>query len=217
MKRKPLATVLVVILAIVCWGAQVQSEETKQVGRCITYSACIDDLIAKNELKATRFDSRSPKIQKTAELAKLKAAYLSNYKDLIIQDMARHNLEPKSYKISHFINEKFFAVVQSPQRTMAEAYSRPDFPRVQDRDRQIASYYARIEDQIKKCDRQAVMRSSKFSNGKEVGEIARLKADFLRKNKGLLVLGMLESSIDPTDYKIDHYINSRFFPTIRSR
>lgn len=216
MKRKQLAIVLVAVLAIICWGAAAQSGETEQVNRHAAYSAGIDDLITKNESKAARSDSRSPEIQKAAELAKLKAAYLNNFKELIVQDMARHNLEPKSYKIGHFINEKFFAVVRSPQRTFAEAYSRPESPWVKDRERWIVSYYARIEDQIEKCDNQSAMRSSKFSNAKKAGEMARLKADFLRNNKGFLVLGMLENRISPADYKIDHYLNSKFYSTIRS-
>lgn len=80
-----------------------------------------------------------------------------------------------------------------------------------------ALYEASIDELISKCESKTVLRNSKFGNVRSAAEIALMKAVFLNNHKEMLVQDMLGSNIGIKPYKIDYYLNHRFFATIRSK
>ena len=83
-------------------------------------------------------------------------------------------------------------------------------------DKLKAFYEASIDKRISKCESKTALLNSKFGNVRSAAETALLKVAFLNNYREILVQDMLSSNIGIKSYKIDYYLNQRFFATIRS-
>ena len=64
---------------------------------------------------------------------------------------------------------------------------------------------------IAKCQSKTILKTSRSENLQLTAEIAADQVRFLSLNKDTLVNEMMEKGIGPKPYKIEHYLNSRFY------
>jgi hypothetical protein len=78
---------------------------------------------------------------------------------------------------------------------------------------EIAKYYENcIVRKILKCDAMLVLlRTSKSKNLKDYAEMKSRKAEFLNAEKDMLVKEMIEMKLEPKHYKVESFLNSRFY------
>lgn len=206
----PIATILIF------YAIPVMSQQSAETNLKAFYEASIDERISKCESKTAALrNSRFANVRSAAEMARLKAAYLSKYKEIIVQDMLDRKIGGKPYKIDHYVNQRFFTIIRPKQALVAEAYSKPPRPDMTDLEKMRLMYSAYVDQCIKRCDAKASMRDSRSKNLRYAAEIGRLKAEFLNDYKELLVTEMIIGQVKMKPYKIDYYINQRFFTIIR--
>lgn len=85
------------------------------------YAAYIEACIRKCEKKTLMVDSRSRNLQSGAEQARMKAAFLRDYRDQLIDDLVYESVELKPYKLDYLINRRFFEVLRSQDPALAGA------------------------------------------------------------------------------------------------
>jgi len=85
-------------------GAAGQKEDLTKV-----YESCIIKKIEKCESQADSLHtSRSVTLRQYAELQEKKAQFFYLEKDVLINLMIQNRLEPKQYKMEHFLEEQFY-------------------------------------------------------------------------------------------------------------
>ena len=67
----------------------------------------IDTEIAQSRQMASLMTSRSANLRKEGHRAASKAMYLETHRDELVVDMMKVNLEPKTYKVERYLNERF--------------------------------------------------------------------------------------------------------------
>jgi hypothetical protein len=72
-------------------------------------------------------------------------------------------------------------------------------------------YETCIAKKIEKCQSKTMLKTSRSENLQLTAEIAANQARFLSLNKDTLVNEMMEKDIGQKLYKIEHYLNSRFY------
>ena len=72
-------------------------------------------------------------------------------------------------------------------------------------------YEKRINHIIECCKSKVKMSSSKHKNINDTGEMALKKATFCENTKLTLIEEMVQTDLAPKDYKVDYFINSKFF------
>ena len=81
---------------------------------------------------------------------------------------------------------------------------------------QLKKYY---KDYISKCilknQSKAGLQTSKSANLRSSGALCAQKVAFLTRNRDVLVDEMIENKIGTKPYKIDYYLNKRFYETKR--
>lgn len=75
------------------------------------YESCIDSEIAKCTSKAVFLNSQSPNLRRYGKIETQKAKFLSNAKDMLIDEMIDKRIDPKYYKVEHFLNSRFIDAV----------------------------------------------------------------------------------------------------------
>jgi len=72
-------------------------------------------------------------------------------------------------------------------------------------------YETCIAEKIAKCQSKSIFKNSKSKNLQLTAETAAEQARFLTLNKDKLANEMMEQNIGQKPYKIEHYLNSRFY------
>jgi len=72
-------------------------------------------------------------------------------------------------------------------------------------------YETCIAKKIAKCQSKTILKLSRSENLQLIAEIAVNQARFLSLNKDTLVNEMMEKNIGQKPYKIEYYLNSRFY------
>ena len=75
----------------------------------------------------------------------------------------------------------------------------------------IKIYETCIVKKIAKCQSKTILKTSRSENLQLTAEIAADQVRFLSLNKDTLVNEMMEKGIGQKPYKIEHYLNSRFY------
>lgn len=118
--------IVIFLVFVVMAGACPAFSQMTSAERNEAYEAYINDFILKCEQKNSMMDSMSENIRGEVVTSLMKANFYKKNKELLIQDLAKNNVEPKPYKIEYFLNKKFFAIVRDHDPKVAEAYSEPD-------------------------------------------------------------------------------------------
>ena len=71
------------------------------------YEDAIDDEIAQSRQMASLMTSRSANLRMKGHREASMAMYLETHRDELVVDMMKMNLEPKTYKVELFLNERF--------------------------------------------------------------------------------------------------------------
>ncbi len=77
------------------------------------------------------------------------------------------------------------------------------------------AYVAVIDELITNCEKKSAMGNSASDNIRNEVSIALMKASFYKKNKELLIEEMMEMRVDPKLYKVQYFLNMRFFAIVR--
>lgn len=75
----------------------------------------------------------------------------------------------------------------------------------------INIYKNSIEKQIAKCNAKIRFIDSDSNNLRQYGLRELRKAEFFNNAKEMLIIKMIENQIDAKEYKIQYFINSRFY------
>jgi len=101
---------LVVLLAVIFnWAIPAIGEMGYQNALRSSYDGMYEDFVKKTESKAKLSDSKSKNLRQAARVASLKANYLKNHKDALINEMIRRDIPPKNYRMRQFVSEKFYS------------------------------------------------------------------------------------------------------------
>ena len=73
-----------------------------------------------------------------------------------------------------------------------------------------------VEVYILSCENKAELGSSRSKNLRHSAMLSRLKSTFCRHSKQELVDAMLKDGVEPKPYKVHHFLNARFYETIRA-
>jgi hypothetical protein len=76
-------------------------------------------------------------------------------------------------------------------------------------------YRAHIDELISKCESKVLWRNSRFEKIRQTAALACLKASFFKHRKEELIAGMIKENIGIKQYKVGHYLNSKFFRVLR--
>ena len=105
------ATVLTALLCpIPALGNNTEVVETKA-----KLEALVEEYIACCDAKSELLSSRSEKIRRSAKRSCIKAAYCRHSKEELVNAMLENNIEPKAYKVHHFLNDKFNNALQAKE------------------------------------------------------------------------------------------------------
>ena len=77
--------------------------------------AIVDAYISACEAKSAMLNSSSENIRRAAMLSCLRATFCRKSRSELIDEMVAKNVEPKPYKVHHFLNARFNEVVDSRQ------------------------------------------------------------------------------------------------------
>ena len=113
MRTKTTIVILgIVLTAILCsmpaLGIDAETAETKA-----RLETLVEEYIACCEAKSALRSSRSEKIRHSAVRACMKAAYCRHSKEELVELMLEKNVEPKAYKVRHFLNDRFNVTLQA--------------------------------------------------------------------------------------------------------
>jgi hypothetical protein len=123
MKVQTILILFVITLLSLIWALPAGSQQAESERLKLFYGTYINEHIKKCENKMAMQDSRSKNLRHAAEVARLKSAYLHNYKELLIQGMIEDEVGMKPYKLDYYLNKEFFAIARSKDPNVAEAYS----------------------------------------------------------------------------------------------
>jgi hypothetical protein len=83
-------------------------------------------------------------------------------------------------------------------------------------DTEMTKVYAHLVDRhIAKCDAKMEMKTSGLKNIRRAAAIATLKGTFTKNYREELIASMIEEGIEPKGYKVELYLNERFYSLVR--
>lgn len=84
-------------------------------------------------------------------------------------------------------------------------------------DAEMTKAYAQLLDRhIARYDAKMEMRTSGLENVRRAAAIATLKGTFAKNYRKELIDSMIEEEVDPKDYKVQLYLNERFYSLVRA-
>ena len=95
------ALMVMVLLVIPAFG----DDESKY--QRVLLEDAIDTEIAQSRQMASLMTSRSPNLRMKGHREASMAMYLETHRDELVVDMMKANLEPKTYKVERFLNDRF--------------------------------------------------------------------------------------------------------------
>jgi len=124
MKVAKYITYVTIAIIFMLWAVPVMSQQPSNDKLKAFYEASIDERISKCESKTAMLNSKFGNVRSAAENALLKAEFLNNYKEILVQDMISSNVGIKPYKIDYYLNQRFFATIRSKEALVVTDYSK---------------------------------------------------------------------------------------------
>ena len=113
MRSKPTIALFVIVLTTILLPLPAPGNSTKTIEMKAQLEALVDKYIACCEAKSALLSSRSEKIRRSAKRSCMKAAYCRHFKEELLETMFEKNIEPKAYKVHHFLNHRFNRSLQA--------------------------------------------------------------------------------------------------------
>jgi hypothetical protein len=111
MKAKTIATILIIALTSMVMAMPALGEDTKTLETRAKLEALIDRYIASCGAKSEMLNSRSEAIRTSAVRSCRVANFCVTSRESLVKEMLKVNVEPKSYKVSKYLNDKFKVMV----------------------------------------------------------------------------------------------------------
>ena len=118
MKTKNLIVLSVIVFVGMFMAFPVLGDNSNEAERKASMESIVNAYIAACEAKSALLDSRSETLRKAAMLACLKAVFCKNSKEELIGELLSNGIEPKPYKVHHFLNARFMDVVGARELDM---------------------------------------------------------------------------------------------------
>ena len=104
--KKPIMSMVVILTALICAGPALSDDNSGTDVRA-KLEALIEEYVDCCNAKSALLGSRSENIRKSATISCMKASYTHHNKEALIQELLDRNIEPKAYKVRHFLSVKF--------------------------------------------------------------------------------------------------------------
>lgn len=104
---------IIVLSAMVIAGMMVTSPAMGGETNRAELEAIVDDYISACEAKSAMLNSSSENIRRAAMISCLRATFARKSRSELIDEMVARKIEPKPYKVHHFLNARFNDVVDS--------------------------------------------------------------------------------------------------------
>lgn len=125
MNVKTVFILVTVSLVMMLWVAPATGGQAIADEQRAAYAKLIDCCTACCDAKSALRNSRSEKLRQKAKISCLKAAYLKNYREMIIQKLVENDVKPEMYKVQYVINSMFYDLlrreVASTQKSVVQA------------------------------------------------------------------------------------------------
>ena len=109
--------ILITVGVFLAFG-QAGGEMSDKAALSSYYEVVIDNIISHCENKESFMrNSTSENLRRAASIGCLKAAFLKDHKDMLIEDLIAAGIGTKTYKIQHYLNSKFFSVLRTATMT----------------------------------------------------------------------------------------------------
>ena len=83
------------------------------------------------------------------------------------------------------------------------------------KDQLVKFYQSCITKKISNCNAKTVLKTSRSANLRQKADLAARQVTYFTSNKTMLINEMVEQGIGQKQYKVEHYLNKRFFETHR--
>ena len=113
MKSKPTIILFVVVLTLILLPSPAPGNSTETDEMKVKLEALLDEYIVCCEVKSAFRNSRSEKIRHSAKRSCMKAEFCRHNRKELVKVMLENNIEPKAYKVRHFLNNRFNEVLQA--------------------------------------------------------------------------------------------------------
>jgi len=100
-----ITSMIMVVILIGTIPATGQASENEQLRKY--YNNYILKCISKNQSKAALQTSRSANLRSCGALSKQKVVFLTHNQNLLIDEMLKHKVGTKPYKVEHYLNKRF--------------------------------------------------------------------------------------------------------------
>ena len=111
MRAKASVVLSVIALVAVIFAMPALGDDTKALETRTQLEVLIDKYIVCCGAKSEMLNSRSENVRKSAIRSCRIASFCVTSKEALVKEMLENNIEPKSYKVSRFLNEKYRIVV----------------------------------------------------------------------------------------------------------
>jgi len=108
-KNKGIAVIVFGLFFILALSSQCLSSSEMDMAEI--YKNKIEEQIASCLAKVRFFESKSNNLHQYCLLELRKAAFLSNFRDILLMEMIEEQIPVKDYKIQHFLNSHFYEAV----------------------------------------------------------------------------------------------------------
>jgi hypothetical protein len=115
MRTKTTMVMFAMVLAAVFCPIPALANNTEAVEEKARLEALVEEYIACCQAKSALRSSRSEKIRRSAMRSCMKAAYCKHSKEELVEAMLENNIEPKAYKVRHFLNDRFNGTLQAKE------------------------------------------------------------------------------------------------------
>ncbi|MGD8209024.1 MAG: hypothetical protein PVH85_04105 [Desulfobacterales bacterium] len=115
MRTKAAMAMVVMVLAAILTPNQALANNAEVVATKTRLEGLVEAFIARCQAKSALRSSRSDKIRRSATQSCMKADYCRRFKDDLVEAMLEKNIEPKAYKVHHFLNGKFNRTLQAKE------------------------------------------------------------------------------------------------------
>jgi len=111
MKSIASVTILAIILATLIFAMPAIGDDTKTIETRAKLESLVDRYIISCGAKSELLNSRSDAIRESSIRACRIANFCFTSREMLIKKMLENNIEPKHYKVSRFMKEKFLITV----------------------------------------------------------------------------------------------------------
>jgi len=115
MRSKKYVVIFAIIWTTMIFAMPAIGDDTKTIATQAKLEAIIDDYIVSCAAKSEMLNSRSDAIRKSSISSCRIAHFCLTSKEELITEMLENNIEPKHYKVSRFLKDKFRSTVLASQ------------------------------------------------------------------------------------------------------